>query len=112
MSPTKAHSRKLPFHRRQEVVKELLLSRPHDTFDVASYMRCEFPGFLQEFQVKSSTPPTIEMDGSVGALYVRFRKGKVARTIPSNCDSAVINLDLNEDNEVIGIEAVGLRVPA
>jgi len=47
------------------------------------------------------------MDGNVGALYVRFRRGKVARTIPSNCEGAVINLDLNSDNEVIGIEAIG-----
>lgn len=62
-----------------------------------------------QFHIKSGTPPTIEIDGSMGALYVRFRRTKVARTLPSARDQGVISLDLDENDKVVGIEAVGVN---
>jgi hypothetical protein len=61
-----------------------------------------------QFQVKSSAPPVIEIDPSATAFYVRFKNCKVSRTIPSHCENGVLNLDLTEENEVIGIESVGM----
>jgi hypothetical protein len=59
------------------------------------------------FQVSSATPPVVEIDGAAGSVYVRFKKTRVARTILSHCDHGVINLDVTDQNEVVGIEAVG-----
>lgn len=49
------------------------------------------------------------MDGEAGALYIRFRADKVARTIPSRCDHALVNVDLNVRGDVVGIEAIGVN---
>lgn len=61
------------------------------------------------FEVKSKTPPTLEFDPSIMGIYVRFRKEKVAKTIPSLESTGIVNLDLNAKGEVIGIEAIGIE---
>jgi hypothetical protein len=59
---------------------------------------------------KTNRPPTIEFDPSIDTWYVRFRRAKVARTISAHDKPgpmAVIDLDVN--NEVIGLELIGVR---
>jgi uncharacterized protein YuzE len=60
------------------------------------------------FAVRTSTPPTIEVDTEAEAIYVRFKKGKVAKTVPRESEEMHIAVDLDSKGEVIGIEAVGM----
>ena len=58
-------------------------------------------------KVTSSTPPTVEIDSSAAAAYVRFKVGsKVAKTV--ECGSCM-TADLDGSGEVIGVEMFGLN---
>ena len=61
------------------------------------------------FQVQSATPPTLEIDTQASSVYVRFKRAVVAKTISNESKFAHFAVDLNSRNEVIGIEAVGVR---
>ena len=61
----------------------------------------------REFVVRSKNPPSVEFDFEAGAYYIRFRDTVVARTIEQPCESMILNIDLDADEEVIGIEAIG-----
>jgi uncharacterized protein YuzE len=58
--------------------------------------------------VTGNAPPTIEVDREAAAVYVRFKKAPVARTVTRPCPSMNIAIDLDAKGAVIGIEAVGL----
>jgi len=49
----------------------------------------------------------VEVDQNAAAFYVRFKKGKVHRTIPRMMSPMVVTIDLDGKGEVVGIEAVG-----
>lgn len=52
--------------------------------------------------------PTVEVDPGAGAMYVRFRRGKVARTeADTRPDGIFIGVDFNAAGEVMGVEFVG-----
>ena len=57
--------------------------------------------------VESSTPPTVEVDFDAAAVYVRFRRSKVARTIARPYGRSIITVDLDRAGNVVGIEAIG-----
>jgi uncharacterized protein YuzE len=57
--------------------------------------------------VKSEKPQAVEFDPSCGAVYVRFSTKRVAKTIERATDPSIVTIDLNQDGEVIGIEAIG-----
>ena len=54
-------------------------------------------------------PPTIEFDLSVGAWYIRFRNAKVAKTISEDKPGFIAALDLDANNQVIGLELLGVK---
>ncbi len=59
--------------------------------------------------IKSSDVPTVELDSSAHAAYVRFKRTKVTRTVEVEGDDAVvITMDFDAKDEVIGIEFVGV----
>jgi uncharacterized protein YuzE len=60
------------------------------------------------FVIHGSGPPTIEVDSQAAAVYVRFKKTNVARTVPKVCTHMHIAIDLDAKGEVVGIEAVGI----
>jgi uncharacterized protein YuzE len=62
-----------------------------------------------KFLVKSNKPPTVEVDHQSESVYVRFKKAAVAKTIPIECKTMHLAVDLDAKGEVIGIEAVGVR---
>jgi len=66
------------------------------------------PSERHRFLIKSSTPPTIEADPQVRAIYIRFKNAPVAKTVGHPCESMHIAIDLDQKGDVIGIEAVGL----
>lgn len=57
--------------------------------------------------VRTTTPPTVEVVSSVGAVYVRFKRAKVAKTIPQDAKACSISIDLDSKGGVIGIEVIG-----
>ena len=64
-----------------------------------------------QFEGPPSTrkPPTIEFDSSIDAWYVRFRKGKVAKTISEDKPGPIAAIDLDANNQVIGLELIGVK---
>lgn len=59
-------------------------------------------------RVESATPPSVEIDHEAMAVYVRFKKTAVARTIEREGSRMNITVDLDARNEVVGVEAVGV----
>jgi uncharacterized protein YuzE len=61
------------------------------------------------FLVRAATPPIIEVDSQAEAIYIRFKKTAVAKTVSRPCQSMHLAVDLDSDGDVIGIEAVGVK---
>jgi len=61
----------------------------------------------QTFVVNTSQPPVVELDADAGAVYVRFKRARVARTVARPTRTMHLAVDLDARNAVIGIEAVG-----
>jgi uncharacterized protein YuzE len=59
--------------------------------------------------IKSSAPPVVEIDTNAGAAYVRFSSNKVSRTEEVEHPDAVVTIDFDNRNEVVGVELVGVR---
>ena|ERR1700726_1876930 len=57
--------------------------------------------------VQSPKPPVIEFDTECGAIYVRFRTSKVAKTFDRSSESMVVTIDVDRSGDVVGIEGVG-----
>ena len=64
---------------------------------------------IQQFVVHNTTPPIIEVDTEAAAIYVRFKHTKVAKTVSRPSSSMILAIDLDLKNEVVGIEAVGVK---
>ena len=62
----------------------------------------------QMFVVHTSQPPVVEVDPEAGAVYVRFKRARVARTVSRPARTMHLAVDLDAQGEVIGIEAVGV----
>lgn len=65
-------------------------------------------GETQFFIFRGSNAPIIEVDSVAASVYIRFKRGKIARTIPRKCRSMHIAIDVDQKGEVIGVEAVGV----
>ena|SRR5271157_2375201 len=62
----------------------------------------------QTFLVRTSQPPVVELDAEAGAVYVRFKRGRIARTVARPARTMHVAVDLDAQGQVIGIEAVGI----
>ena len=62
----------------------------------------------QTFVVRGAQPPVVELDPEAGAVYVRFKRARVARTVARPARFMHLAVDLDAKGEVIGIEAVGI----
>lgn len=60
------------------------------------------------FTLRTANPPTIEWDSEADALYVRFSRRSVARTVDQNAQKMNIAIDLDAQGQVVGIEAIGM----
>jgi uncharacterized protein YuzE len=60
-------------------------------------------------RVNSAMAPTVEVDTQAAAVYVRFKRAKVARTLARNVPNMHVAVDLDRNGEVVGVEAVGVR---
>ena len=57
--------------------------------------------------IESPTPPTVEVDWDALAVYVRFRRSKVAKTIARPSGRCLITVDFDKAGNVVGVEAIG-----
>ncbi len=62
----------------------------------------------QTLVVHSSQAPVVEFDPEAGAVHVRFKRARVARTVARPARTMHLAVDLDAQREVIGIEAVGV----
>ncbi len=62
-----------------------------------------------QFIVKDASPPTIEVDTEASAVYIRFKRTAVAKTVPQESEGMHIAVDLDAKGEVVGIEAIGFK---
>lgn len=59
------------------------------------------------FRVQSAQAPTVEWDAEADAVYVRFSRRAVARTIDQHGEKMHVAVDVDAQGELVGIEAVG-----
>ncbi len=64
---------------------------------------------IQKFVVKSARPPVVEFDPEAMAVYVRYKVGKVARTVERPSNLMHLAIDLDAKGEVLGIEGIGMN---
>jgi uncharacterized protein YuzE len=64
---------------------------------------------INRFIVASSRPPIVEIDTEATATYVRFGRGKVARTEPYGGTDSFVMVDFDRQNRVLGIELIGKK---
>jgi hypothetical protein len=60
------------------------------------------------FIVQSNEAPVVEIDTAARAVYIRFRKGKVARTISPSARGVVAAIDIDSQERVVGLELLGV----
>lgn len=58
---------------------------------------------------KLTEAPTVEVDTEAGAAYIRFRKGKVAKTVVQQGGMPLVTIDLDKAGNVLGVEIVGVE---
>jgi uncharacterized protein YuzE len=59
--------------------------------------------------VHSHQPPTVEIDQAASSIYIRFKRGRVARTIRHQSKWPLVTVDLDADGDVLGVECVGVK---
>lgn len=62
----------------------------------------------QKFIIKSAQPPVVEFDPEAMAVYVRYKTGKVVRTVERPSGTMHLAIDLDAKGEVLGIEGIGM----
>src|SRR6185437_14319082 len=61
------------------------------------------------YLVKSSRPPTVEIDTEVKAAYVRFSTNKIAETREVAAqERCMVAVDLDGKGQVLGVELIGI----
>jgi uncharacterized protein YuzE len=64
---------------------------------------------LKGFLVASTRPPIVEIDTEASATYVRFGRGKVARTEPYGRAEGLVMVDYDKRGRLLGIEFIGRK---
>ena len=62
----------------------------------------------QTITIGSRTAPTVEIDSQAKSAYVRFSRKPVFRTKSVDKSGIIIAIDFDKENEVIGVELVGV----
>ena len=61
------------------------------------------------YEVNSPEAPVVEIDSRNRAAYIRFKRTKIVRTFSPGTSGVVIAVDLDRNNEVVGVELIGVR---
>ena len=64
---------------------------------------------MQTVTVRSSKPPVVKIDTAIESAYVRFSSNRVVKTFaPDEDEGHVITIDLDENDQVVGVELLGV----
>lgn len=58
--------------------------------------------------VDAEAAPTVELDSSAHAAYVRFSNNKVIRTLEVTSYDCIVTVDLDANGKTVGVELVGV----
>jgi uncharacterized protein YuzE len=64
---------------------------------------------LNQLVVRAKAKPVVEIDPTCHAVYIRFSSARVQKTLSDNRQGAVLTVDLDARNQIIGIELIGVR---
>ena len=64
---------------------------------------------INGFVIASGSTPVVEIDTEATAAYVRFSRGKVAKTQPFGSRDSMVMVDFDARGRVLGIEIVGTQ---
>jgi uncharacterized protein YuzE len=62
-----------------------------------------------KFFVQSAEAPIVEIDSTMRAAYIRFKRAKVAKTVSPETSGPIVAVDLDRNENVIGVELIGVR---
>jgi len=62
-----------------------------------------------KFIARSIEGPVVEVDSAARAAYIRFKRSKVAKTISPETSGAIVTIDLDRNENVIGVEVLGVK---
>ena len=65
--------------------------------------------YTESLVMRSKRSPTVEIDTEVSAAYVRFKRGRVARTVRHPAKWPIVTFDLDARGELVGVEFVGVK---
>ena len=65
--------------------------------------------FTKHPRIRSQRAPSVEVDTQASAVYVRFKKTAVAKTVQEATHLMHLAIDFDAKGEVVGIEAVGME---
>jgi uncharacterized protein YuzE len=65
---------------------------------------------LHRLVIKDVSTVTVEIDPQAGAFYLRFRRGKVAKTVAEDRHETILARDFDAKGELLGVEVVGGRL--
>lgn len=60
-------------------------------------------------QVSAKNPPVITLDSETKAVYIKFSKNKIVKTLDDSANGAIITIDLDAKNNVVGVELIGVK---
>ena len=58
--------------------------------------------------IEVTNPPVVELDSEAHAAYVRFSRKKVVTTKSLTMEECIITLDLDADQNPVGVELIGV----
>jgi uncharacterized protein YuzE len=58
---------------------------------------------------KQATRVTVQFDSEADAAYVRFARGKVAKTLVREDKDTIITFDVDSQGHLLGAEVIGAR---
>ena len=61
--------------------------------------------------MRSTSPPTLEIDPEAQALYIRFSRAKVHKTVVDENPQlgVIVTSDVDAKNNLIGVEIIGVK---
>ena len=60
-------------------------------------------------RVDAKSAPLITLDSETGAVYIRFSRAKIAKTIEDGSGAHIVNIDTTANGKVVGVELIGVK---
>lgn len=64
---------------------------------------------VKGFVIAAKGNPVVEIDTEATAAYVRFSRGKIAKTEPWGAPDSMVMVDYDRSGRILGIEVIGTQ---